>query len=89
MFASAPDGTPPDGRRYGTTTPWSTFGGCVGSSSLACVTPGGGIVSITFGTVSGLAPQIGFGSPAAAHTPNWKSCGVGANVRAWSALKPS
>ena len=57
------------GRRYGTGTPCSTTGGCVGSSSAACDTPLGVIVSTTFGTVAGSTEQIG-DVPPTAHTPN-------------------
>src|SRR5436305_227375 len=43
---------------------------------------------MTLGTVAGSTVQIGLGSPAA-HTPNVNGCGVAANPRAWSELKPS
>ena len=51
-------------------------------------TPLGVIVSITFGTVAGRPCSAGR-CWRAAHTPNWKSCGVGWNPRAWSELNPS
>ena len=44
--------------------------------------------SIAFGTVAGSTVQCG-SALAAAHTPNWKGCGVGVKPRAWSGLKPS
>src|ERR1700761_6687214 len=63
-------------------------GPAVGSSSVAWFTPFGVSTSIALGTVPGSTAQIGLGLPAA-HTPNEKSCGVAANARAWSELKPS
>src|SRR5689334_22309758 len=46
------------------------------------------MVSISFGTEPGAAVQCG-SELAAAQTPNRKSCGVGAKLRAWSSLNPS
>ena len=43
---------------------------------------------IAFGTVAGSAAQMGL-VPPGAQTPNRNGCGVGANPRAWSGLKPS
>ena len=62
-------------RPHGTVTPCSTTGPRVGSSSVACDTPDGGIVSITFGTVLGSTEQIGL-VPPGAQTPNENGCGV-------------
>ncbi len=63
-----------------------TTGPSVGSSSVAWETPAGVITSIAFGTVVGSTAQIGLAAAAAAavHTPNWKSCAVVWNPRAWS-----
>jgi hypothetical protein len=45
--------------------------------------------STAFGTSSG-GRNVQCGSAlAVAQTPNWKSCGVGWNPRAWSGLNPS
>src|SRR5471032_495646 len=52
------------------------------------MTPAGGITSTAFGTVPGSTVQCG-SELATAQTPNWKSCGVDWNPRAWSQLKPS
>src|SRR5215472_11382576 len=60
----------------------------VGSSSVACETPGGVITSTAFGTEPGSNTQIG-AVPPGAQTPNVKSCGVAVNARAWSGLNPS
>ena len=43
---------------------------------------------MAFGTLAGSKVQCG-SELAVAHTPNWKSCGVGWKPRAWSGLKPS
>jgi hypothetical protein len=49
--------------------PCSTTGPSVGSSSVACLTPGGVSVSTAFGTRPGLKLQIG-AAPPGAQTPN-------------------
>ena len=43
---------------------------------------------MAFGTAPGSNVQCG-SLLAVAQTPNWKSCGVGWNPRAWSELNPS
>ena len=35
------------------------------------------MTSIAFGAAPGSTAQIGLTTSASAHTPNWKSCGVG------------
>jgi hypothetical protein len=57
------------GAAYGTVTPDSSTGPSVGLSSVSCETPGGAIVSITYGTLAGLYEQIGAVLPDA-QTPN-------------------
>ena len=56
----------------GTVRPRRTTGPRVGSSSVAWKTPGGGIVSITLGTVVGSTEQMGLIRPEA-HTPKLKA----------------
>src|SRR4051794_15941483 len=73
---------------YGTGTPWIATGPRVGSSSVPWSTVSGAITSIAFGAVPGSIEQI-WDVPPGAHRPNWKSCGVGAKPRAWSAENPS
>ncbi len=55
-----------------------------GLSSVACVTPVGGIVSITLGTEFGLSEQIGLGLPVG-QTPNvnWPGVGVKPRTGGW------
>jgi hypothetical protein len=77
-----------DAGAQGTVTPCSTTGPIVGSSSVACETPEGVIVSITLGTVFGRSEQIGL-VPPDAQTPNVKLPGVVVNARARSGLNPS
>jgi pyridine nucleotide-disulfide oxidoreductase len=72
----------------GTGRSLSVTGGLVGSSSANWSVPAGGMVSISLGTVPGSTWQMGDEAPAW-HTPNRKSCGVGAKPRAWSAPKRS
>src|SRR4029453_8303440 len=71
-------------------TPCSTTAPSNGFSSVAWLTPAGGITSTAFGTVLGSTVQIGELSPGA-QTPNVNSSGVAAKPRAlsWSSLKPS
>src|SRR5215471_8500540 len=45
------------------------------------------MTSMAFGIVPGSVVQMGL-VPPGAQTPNRKSCGVAANPRAWSELKP-
>src|SRR3954451_24668226 len=73
---------------YGTGTPWIATGPRVGSSSVPWSTVSGAITSIAFGAVPGSIEQI-WDVPPGAHRPNWKSCGVCAKPRAWSAENPS
>ena len=54
---------------YGAVTPDSSTGPSVGLSSVSWETPGGVIVSITYGTLAGLYEQIGAVLPDA-QTPN-------------------
>ena len=49
-------------------TGWITTGPAVGSSSVACDTPGGVRTSMALGTVAGSTEQIGL-VPPAAQTP--------------------
>jgi small GTP-binding protein len=66
---------------YGTVTGWMTTEPAVGSSSVACDTPGGVMTSMAFGTLFGLNVQIG-ALPPDAHTPNVNAPGVAVKARA-------
>ena len=66
---------------YGTVTGWMTTGPRVGSSSVACDTPGGVMTSMALGTVDGSTEQMG-AVPPTAHTPNVNAPGVAVKARA-------
>src|SRR3954466_12814048 len=74
-------------RGYGTGTSRIVTGPSVGSSSVAWLVPAGAVTSIALGAVPGSMLQIGE-TPPTGHRPKSNGCGVGANPRAWSGLKP-